>query len=220
MSYYKQNPFLAELRGYHTEKEVRANKKRVIQVGEDPGELATDENGKIIEVVTPGDIIRVDADPQQYVKLYATARKLIGLKKSAIDVFLYIATHLKYKQDKIEINTSDVCSFIGYKSRQSLYTALKELQAAGVLARTFNSDRGSMCFWINPTYIYNGPRNSLFTKSKEVISSEEEYEQVAAEIDSLLKGRSLSDLSEEEHELLDALSGKITEYDERVNNTR
>lgn len=198
--YHKENPFIKSLVNQYSERQVRGYKERFIQNGNSPTDLLTDESGEPVKIKTPGLLVKKASDSQEFIKLFRDSIPiLLELRRPALDALFYIMSVLKPKHDYIEFDTKELASFCGYKSRQSVYNAIDDLVEAKILARRHNSKRGHQTFWINPEVIYNGCRNSLYNKSKNMIQTHNEYLIVCKLIDEV-QSHVASGLSAEEEE--------------------
>lgn len=75
------------------------------------------------------------------------------LSSSAKDMFMYIAIHLGYQRDVIELNEDDYCKLTGI-GRTTFYKAKAELTNRLIVPRL--SRRNT--YWVNPSYLFKGSR--------------------------------------------------------------
>jgi hypothetical protein len=113
------------------------------------------------EVRQPGEW----TDTLQYVKLYLKNSKggKWGLSHCGHNLFWYIITHIKPKQNFIHISEDEFLREFEYKksSTKMYYIAVKELIERGIIAQMSGERRG---FWVNHNIVFNGERLTLFHK--------------------------------------------------------
>jgi len=80
-----------------------------------------------------------------------------SLTTSAKDMFMWIATHLPYEQDYLEMVEEKYCDEIQV-GKTTFYGARQQLTNRLIIPRT--SRRNT--YWVNPTYLFKGNRIDRF----------------------------------------------------------
>lgn len=98
------------------------------------------------------------ADRRQYTKIYNEGRrKMLTLSKPASNVLLYIMSEMD-SSDTFDFRIDKCVEFTGYKDRNSIYRAMKELKDKSFIA----SSSSPKVYMVNPLYFYNGDRTELY----------------------------------------------------------
>ncbi len=93
-------------------------------------------------------------DNTDFVKWY-DASVLIGLSNSATVVFAYIVSKLRFG-GYVEFDYDEAIEYTGYKSRQSLWRGIKELERRDVIRVKQSGE-----WWVNPNIVYRGQRDDF-----------------------------------------------------------
>lgn len=97
-------------------------------------------------------------DRKQYIKIYNEGRRqMLTLSKSANNVLLYIMSEMD-SSDTIYFHIDKCMEYTGYKDKNSIYRAIKELKDRQFMA----SSSLPKVYIINPLFFYNGDRTELY----------------------------------------------------------
>lgn len=100
----------------------------------------------------------------EFIKVYANmVGTSLKLSSTAIHLFVYLTTKLEFNNDKIYFKVKEAMESMGYKSMAPIYTALKELADADIIART----RDNRELFINPAVFHKGNK-FVFAKAIEI----------------------------------------------------
>lgn len=150
---HETNPFIIELKGKMF-LQPRAN--TIIAKGQSIVDTST---GEIIdESLLIGK--RKIVDKSQFAKIYASSiGTLYDLSKTAQNVFLYLTKVMDYDNKAYFSYVNDIKK-IGYKSKGTVYNAIKELVNRDIIAPSTMTN----VYWLNPTIVCKGERFAIYTE--------------------------------------------------------
>ena len=93
-------------------------------------------------------------DSSEFIKWY-DPKVLIGLSVQAVAVFAYMVSRLRFG-GIVQFDYKEAADYTGYKSRQSLWKGLRELQERDVIRRKDKQE-----WWVNPNVVYRGQRDEF-----------------------------------------------------------
>lgn len=158
--YYKENPFLPELR--QRVKSVVKSRRHKGPIMTYEGDFLRDDNG-VITVTTSSGRYPSFEDDDQYIKFYLENIPLLrNISAPGIQVFSHILECLKPKNDVVYLNSAQIAKKLEI-SRTHVYTGIKSLCNVRMIARAYTGKRKSVAYWINPNVFYNGNRQHLLT---------------------------------------------------------
>jgi len=163
---FESNPFMLELKGKMF-LQPRAN--MIIAKGEN---IVNTETGEVIKDNTLIGRRKV-VDKSQFAKIYASEiGTLYELSKTAQNVFLYLTKVMDY-DNKAYFSYVNELQKVGYKSKGSVYNALKELVQNNIIAPCSMTN----FYWMNPAIVCKGERCAKYTEylTEEEAKREQEY---------------------------------------------
>lgn len=108
----------------------------------------------IIGFVTPPKL----SDRKRFTKVYQEGwRRMMTLSNPALRVLFYIISEMD-STDTIDFTIRKCIDFTGYKDKNSIYRAIRELKDKGFISETSLPK----VYMINPLLIYNGNRLELY----------------------------------------------------------
>ena len=163
---FESNPFMVELKGKMF-LQPRAN--MIIAKGES---IMNTETGEVLKDNT---LIgrRKIVDKSQFAKIYASEIGILyELSRTAQNVFLYLTKVMDYDNKAYFSYVNDLQK-VGYKSKGSVYNALKELVQSNIIAPSSMTN----FYWMNPAIVCKGERFAKYTEylTEEEAKREQEY---------------------------------------------
>lgn len=152
----KENPFKEAIAKLMRKKFVENN---LLKLPEETQMLIDTDTGELSPVISQLKTPKL-LDIQQFTKIYhKTPDLLMDLKPEGIKLLGYIIKNLEEGKDYIILDKEGFISRVNYKNVQSVYKGIKELEDNKVIAKSNITSK----YWINPYYIFNGQRQTLFT---------------------------------------------------------
>lgn len=148
---YKENPFIDKLM-----EELKPVKKKKFVLDASKSiehNIVTGSSGEIIGTTSLFTVVEVDPEP--FVKLYKDSIKSFwGLTEASYKTLDYIKEVLVPDKDEFYLYPPDVMEFTKYKQRRSIESAVNQLIAKEIIARSVKPNM----YFINPTVLFNGDR--------------------------------------------------------------
>jgi hypothetical protein len=94
-------------------------------------------------------------DNEKFVKLFVNKiSEWFEFSSKAQKIFMYVMQQMKPNIDEVYLVPDDMIDKLDIKSRTTIYDAIAELVSVQALARSFEPN----CYYINPSYFFNGDR--------------------------------------------------------------
>lgn len=99
--------------------------------------------------------IRRKVDNEQFIKLFNVQLKaILGLSDCSLKVFMFMISYLQVNNGEVFFDYEQCLEITAYRSHDTVYRALAELIANGMIARTKYHNK----YFINPEFVFNGDR--------------------------------------------------------------
>lgn len=150
---HRENPFIVDL---FIKKSDRRKKIVASGIKYNAIDLGT---GEVMPDMTAQQIVFEEVDTEEFTKVYDSfLQTLFDLTPRAYKMMRYFMGALKFGEHQVVYNPREAMEVTGYNSKQTVVTALAELVAKGVIARSEMQN----IYFINPKCMFKGDRIDMW----------------------------------------------------------